>query len=153
MGRALDWRTYVDEHGDFELATYLYRVILSLMKHSLDMGTLLSTDPVRLRAYKEQTKSIFKSQWLEVAQALESFDIIVPCGCSPDEYCKICGGSRYRLNSALSPDELREISMVVSDDGDPELARKLQEGLTRALREYQEWDGVTAGRNADGDAE
>lgn len=132
MSRALDWRTYVDDNGDFELATYLYRVILGLMKNSLDMGTLLSTDPARLRAYKEQTKSIFKSQWLEVAQALESFDIIVPCGCSPEEYCKPCGGSRYRLNRALSPDELREIA-VVTGSADPELQEKLERGLREAL--------------------
>jgi len=134
VSRSSDWRDYVDNNGDFELAAYLYRVILGLMKNSLDMGTLLSTDPARLRAYKEQTKSIFKSQWLEVAQALESFEIIVPCGCSPEEYCKICGGSRYRLNSALSPDQLREIAVVVGDD-DPKLQQKLQEGLDRAMRE------------------
>jgi len=133
MGRALHWKEYTDSNGDFELARYLYAVILGLMKNSLDMGTLLSTDQARLRAYKEQTKSIFKSQWLEVAQALESFDIIVPCGCSPEEYCKPCGGSRYRLNSALSPDEMREIAMVTGDSADPELQQKLEQGLRDAL--------------------
>lgn len=133
MGRALHWKEYIDPSGDFELARYLYAVILGLMKNSLDMGTLLSTDQARLRAYKEQTKSIFKSQWLEVAQALESFDIIVPCGCASEEFCKPCGGSRYRLNSALSPDEMREISMVTGEGADPELQRKLEQGLLHAL--------------------
>lgn len=133
--KATNWREYIDESGDFELAQYLYTCILDLMKNALDMGTLLSTDPVRLRAFKEQIKSIFKSRWLEVAQALEYFDIIVPCGCST-EYCKICGGSRYRLNTALSPDELREIAVVVGD-ADPKIQAMLEEGLARALEEVK----------------
>lgn len=136
MAKPLDWQQYVNEDGDFELPSYLYKVILALMKHSLDMGTLLSTDQARLRAYKEQTKSTFKSQWLEIAQALESFDIIVPCVCDPDEYCKICSGSRYRLNAALSPDQMREISMVLNgESSNPEVARKLEEGLQKVLKE------------------
>lgn len=134
MSMPLDWRGYVNEQGDFELASYLYEVILSLMKHSLDMGTLLSTDSVRLRAYKEQVKSTFKGQWYELAQALESFEIIVPCICSQDEFCRICGGSRYRLNSALSADEIREIATVINrDSSDPELAAKLKAGLDQVL--------------------
>ena len=135
MPRNIDWRTYVDNNGDFELAAYLYRVISDLMKSSLDYGTLLSTDQTRLRAYKESVKGTFKSRWLEVAQALEAFDIIVPCGCPANEYCKVCGGSRYRLNSALSPDEMREIAIVMSPDTDPEVHNKLQAGMQKALQE------------------
>lgn len=135
MPRNIDWRTYVDENGDFELAAYLYRVISDLMKASLDMGVLLSTDPVRVRAFKEQTKNIFKNRWFEVAQALEAFDIIVPCGCPQNEYCKVCGGSRYRLNSALTPDELREIAMYQAPEADPKLEGKLKAGLRKALKE------------------
>ena len=129
------WTDYVDENGDFNLPMYLYRTINSLMKCSLDFGTLLSTDPARLRAYKEQTKNVFKNRWLEVAQALEAFDIIVPCGCPVNDYCRICGGARYRLNSALSPDEMREIAVVVGAGGDPKLQNKLKEGLKKALEE------------------
>lgn len=136
MSRNLDWRTYVDHNGDFELARYIYLSIIDLMKHALDMGTLLSTDPVRLRAYKEQIKATFKSRWLEIAQALESFDIIVPCGCS-DEYCTECGGARYRLNSALSPDRIQEIAVIVGEN-DPKLQAKLEEGLQRALQELDQ---------------
>lgn len=136
MAKSIDWRRYVDSNGDFELAGYLFRVITDLMKQALDMGTLLSNDPAKLRAYKEQIKSNFKKRWLEVAQALEAFDIIVPCGCPMNDYCRECGGSRYRLNAALSPDRLREISVVVAE-GDPEIARKLDEGLSKALEEVQ----------------
>lgn len=136
MSQPLDWRQFIDEDNNFELPSYIYKVILLLMKHSLDMGTLLSTDKARLRAYKEQTKSIFKAQWLEVAQALESFEIIVPCSCKNDDFCSICGGSRYRLNSTLSPTEMREISYVVGgDEFDPILAQKLQRGLEKAMKE------------------
>lgn len=134
MSRKTDWRDYIDDTGDFELAMYLFFCIKDLMKTSLDLGTLLSTDSARLRAYKEQIKAVFKGRWLEIAEALESFDIIVPCGCS-DEYCEICGGARYRLNSALTPDELREIAVVVGNPEDPKLQMKLEQGLARALDE------------------
>ncbi|HJS83621.1 MAG TPA: hypothetical protein VJ742_12380 [Nitrososphaera sp.] len=135
MSRSMEWKSYIDSHGDFELANYLYRVILDLMKNALDMGTLLSSDPAKLRAFKEQTKQVFKTRWLEVAQALEAFDIIVPCGCQHTEFCKICGGSRYRLNTALSPDQMREISAVYSNGADSETAKKLEAGLRKALKD------------------
>lgn len=129
----MDWRTYVNENGDFELAKYLYASINSLMKHSLDFGTLLSNDVNKLRAYKEQTKSTFKRQWYEIAQALESFEIVTPCNCPLNEYCTVCGGSRYRMNEAIHPDRMREISMVIAPGYDQALADKLDDGLTHAL--------------------
>ena len=55
-----DWKKFTDVNGDFQLANFLYKGINDLMKHSLDMGTLLSNDPHKLRAYKEQTKKLFK---------------------------------------------------------------------------------------------
>jgi hypothetical protein len=136
-GQDLNWKNYVNEHGDFELPLYLYRVINSLMKSSLDMGTLLSEDKAKLRAYKEQTKNLFKKRWLEVAQSLESFDLIIPCGCEQNEYCKVCGGSRYILNSALSSDQLKEVAVVVGAEQDAELADKLHKGLVKALKELK----------------
>lgn len=140
MSRSLDWRSYVDENGEFSLAEYLYSSILHLMKSTLDMGTLLSSDDQRLRAYKEQIKTMFKGRWLEMAKALEYFDIIVPCGCSEDDFCRYCGGSRYRLNSTLTPDQMQEIAVVVSHSvhDDPKIQKKLKEGLDRALREVED---------------
>ena len=132
MPRSLNWVHYVNENGDFELGSYIYRMLMDLMKHTLDMGTLLSDDPVKLRAFKEQTKSVYKKRWMEIAQALEAFDIIVPCGCPQTEYCRECGGSRYRLHQALSPDQLREIAVAIAPDQDPDLQRKLLDGLARA---------------------
>lgn len=137
MARGLDWRMYVNRNGDFELASYLFRVINDLMKQSLDMGTLLSEDPAKLRAFKDQTKQAFKKRWYEVAQALESFDIIVPCGCPPNEYCKACGGSRYRLNEALSPDAMREIGLVTAPGTNGEVEIRLREGLEKAIAEME----------------
>ena len=135
MSSKLDWRLYVNKNGDFELSKYLYNMINSLMKNSLDFGTMLSEDPVKLRAYKEQTKSIFKRQWFEVAQALESFDIITPCGCSFNLYCESCGGSRYRMHESVTADRMREISMVIAPGYGSDLADKLDSGLTKALEE------------------
>ena len=54
-----DWKSYTDVNGDFQLANFLYKSINELMKNSLDMGTLLSNDQYKLRAYKEQTKKLF----------------------------------------------------------------------------------------------
>jgi hypothetical protein len=136
MSRKSDWREYIDDEGNFELAQYLYAVNVDLMKNALDMGTLLSTDPIRLRAYKEQIKSYFKNRWLEIAEAMEHFEIIVPCECS-NEYCTICGGARYRLNSALTPDELREIAVIVGDASNPDIQLKLEKGLEKALEEVR----------------
>lgn len=138
MSRSLDWRNYVNEFGDFELPNYLYQINKELMKQSLDLGTLLSDDKIKLRAYKEQVKTIFKRRWMELAQALEFFDIIVPCQCSLDEFCDVCGGSRYVLNALLSPEQMREIGIVFSADADAELAEKLQAGLTKALKEIRQ---------------
>lgn len=135
MSADLNWKNYINERGDFELPLYLYKVINSLMKSSLDMGTLLSEDRAKLRAYKEQTKNLFKKRWLEVAESLESFDLIVPCVCEQNEYCKICGGSRYILNSALTADEMREVGVVIGAEQNAELAEKLHKGLVKALKE------------------
>ncbi len=132
MYRDMEWRNYINSRGDFELPNYIYRSINDLMKQALDMGTLLSDDQAKLRAFKEQTKSIFKRRWLEIAQALEYFEIVVPCGCAHTEYCRECGGSRYRLNSALSPDQIREIAVIANDDTS---RAKLEAGLAKALRE------------------
>jgi hypothetical protein len=134
MVRSLDWKSYIDQNGDFELAKFLYQSNLSLMKYALDMGTLLSTDQARLRAYKEQIKAAFKGSWLDTAKALEYFDIIVPCVCST-EYCRICGGARYRLNATLSPDMMEEIFVATNGSDDPERQKKLEEGLQKALQE------------------
>jgi hypothetical protein len=143
MSRSLDWRNYVNEFGDFELPNYLYQINKELMKQSLDLGTLLSDDKAKLRAYKEQIKSVFKRRWMELAQALEFFDIIVPCRCSLDEFCEECGGSRYILNAVLSPEQMREVGIVFSADADAELAMKLQAGLTKALKEIrQDYDDL-----------
>lgn len=134
---AIDWRNYVDPKGDFELGHYLYRVILDLMKESLDMGTMLSEDQAKRRAYKEQIKRSFRKKWQDVAEVLEFFDILIPCVCREREFCKICGGSRYRLNQALTADRLQEIAYFTVPEQSNELQKKLEEGLEKALDEYK----------------
>lgn len=138
MSKNLGWRAYVNEKGDFELPAYLYAINNDLMKQALDLGTLLSSDNIKLRAYKEQVKKIFKKRWLEMAQALEFFDIVVPCGCANTDYCDVCGGSRYRLNASLTPDEMREVGIVYGADQSAELADKLQKGLLKAIKDLEE---------------
>lgn len=138
--KSSNWQNYVDQNGNFELPTFLFNVIYDLMKQSLDLGTLLSDDSTKTRAFKERIKDTFKSSWLTVAQALEAFDLIVPCSCfGTNNFCKVCGGSRYQLNTALSPNAMREVGVVTVSDN-PELAEKLKEGLAKALAEL----GVTS---------
>lgn len=139
MSKNIDWEDFIDDSGDFELAAYLYQSNLRLMKSALDLGTLLSSDSTRLRAYKEQIKQIFKAQWKNTAQALESFGIIEPCICT-DEFCRICKGSRYRLGVTLGADEIQEFSMVVTskEEHDPEIQKILTQGMEKAVRELKE---------------
>jgi len=133
-----DWKKYTDINGDFQLANFLYKSINDLMKHSLDMGTLLSNDSHKLRAYKEQTKKLFKNKWFEIAQSLEFFDIIEKCMCfteTQEVYCDICKGARYKLSSYLNSDEIREVGIFFNAAQNAELAHKLQKSLMKALDE------------------
>lgn len=133
-----NWKKYTDINGDFQLANFIYKNINELMKHSLDMGTLLSNDQQKLRAYKEQTKKLFKSKWLEIAQSMEAFDIIEKCTCfnsDKEVYCEICKGSRYKISSYLSPDEIREVGVFFDAASNSEIAEKLQKSLLKVLNE------------------
>jgi len=138
VSKNLGWQSFINLHGDFELPSYLFSVNNDLMKHALDLGTLLSEDKNKLRAYKEQIKKIFKKRWLEMAQALEFFDLVVPCECRLNEFCEVCGGSRYRLNSALTPDQMQEIGVFVAAGQSVDLAEKLHKGLIKAMKEVNE---------------
>ena len=134
----VDWRSFVNENGDFELPFYIHRVIWDLMKFSLDMGEILATDDKKLRAYKENVKRTFKAHWYEIAQALEEFDIVERCSCAEDDFCEICGGSRYLLSSWIGPDNLNQTMLVVGAEDKIDIAAKLQKGLAEALREVEQ---------------
>ncbi len=135
-----DWKSYIDQNGDFQLANFLYKSINELMKNSLDMGTLLSNDQNKLRAYKEQTKKLFKNKWFDIANCLEYFDVIEKCICFSEQrenYCEICKGARYKISSYLSADEVKEISIFVNAAQDQEVQEKLQKGLRKLLEDMQ----------------
>lgn len=139
MARGRNWEKYIDEEGNFELPNYLYHVINDLMKNALDYGTMVSSDKAKLRSYKEQVKKTFKSRWMEVASMLEAFGMVEPCICDEGEFCKICGGSRYKLSPWLSPDEMKEISIVASSGSDvEEVKNKLAQGLLKAMKESRD---------------
>ncbi len=130
---------YINENGDFELPNFLYKTVMDLMKQSLDMGTLLSEDQAKLRAYKEQTKKLFKNKWYEIAKALEAFSIIDPCICSTQEketYCDICKGARYIISSTLTPDQMREVGLFTNAGTTSDIINKLQKSLNEILSEY-----------------
>lgn len=131
-----DWKKFTDVNGNFQLANYIYKIINDLMKNSLDMGTLLSDDPQKLRAYKEQVKKLFKLRWYELAACMEELGVIEKCSCSYDEkesYCEICKGARYKVTKYFSSDEVRDISTFLSPDQNKATALKLQEALMKVL--------------------
>lgn len=133
-----DWKTYIDQNGDFQLANFLYKSINELMKNALDMGTLLSNDQHKLRAYKEQTKKLFKNKWYDIANCLEYYDVIEKCICFTEQkenYCEICKGARYKISSFLSADEIKEVSIFVGAAQDQEIQEKLQKGLKKLLED------------------
>ncbi len=133
-----DWKNFINENGDFELPNFLYKTITDLMKQSLDMGTLLSSDQHKLRAYKEQTKKMFKSRWYDIAKALEYFSIIDPCICSSDDrevYCDICKGARYIISSTLTADQMREIGLFTNAGTSIDIIEKLQKSLNEIILE------------------
>jgi predicted Fe-S protein YdhL (DUF1289 family) len=106
------------------------------MKQSLDMGTLLSSDQHKLRAYKEQTKKMFKARWYEIAKALEFFNIIDPCICSLNEkeiYCDVCKGARFTISSTLTADQMKEVGVFTNAANNVEIIQKLQKSLNEIL--------------------
>lgn len=135
MSKHLDWRSYMDQHGNFEMPNFLYRSNNELMKQCLDFGTMITDDKIRLRAYKEQVKKAFRARWFSIADALEQFDIIESCVCREGDYCEICGGSRFRLSEWLTPDEMHHIAAFTATVSNFDLETMLQEGLQKAIYE------------------
>ena len=139
MKNQLDWRKYVNSAGNFELPAFLYKMILSLMKESLDLGTLLSNDDAKTRAYKERVKKTFTAQWQNLAEVLEYFDIIVPCEChGTRDFCELCGGSRYLLDKAIEPTVLREYAIITANGASDDIQVRLQQGLEKAIQTVSE---------------
>ncbi len=134
MVRSTEWHKYIDNKGNFEFPKYLYKMISDLMKTNLDLGTLVCNDPSKLRAYKERVKTAYKQKWLDLASVLEFFELIQPCICQENEFCKVCGGSRFILSETVTADEIRQISYAFDKDiVDAGIAEKLEKGLKRAI--------------------
>ncbi len=131
-----DWKSHVNDNGEFELPKYIYTMINDLMKMNLDLGTLVCSDMVKLRAYKERVKSSYKQKWADIASALENFGVIQPCVCKVGDFCQICGGSRYLLDEALALGKL-EWNETVVIGADADVAEKLRIGMERVEGDLQ----------------
>jgi hypothetical protein len=120
---------FFDERGYFNLSSYLYEGQKELMKFVLDQGNMAINDHRKLRSYKERIKKAFYDTWFDLASILEEMEIIESCGCDPKSFCKECGGSRYRLGSALAPEEIKEVFTFVAD---PSIKEELESKLPEA---------------------
>lgn len=123
---------FVSEKGDFEFPNFLYHTLMSLMKSTLDLGTLACQNQSQLRAFKETTKKNFKAKWKDIAEVLVKFDLIAPCSCSDNDFCSICGGSRFISNDIVNSDFVEQL-FVFATSKDAELFKKLEEGHLKAL--------------------
>lgn len=98
------------------------------MKNTLDLGTLLSDDPKKLRAFKEQIKQSHKEAWSDIAESFVAYGIIDRCICKKDQYCEICKGSRYVPSDAVNADVVISRTTFMADNQDQaDLQRKLFE--------------------------
>ena len=108
---------------------------MELMKQSLDLGTLLSDDPAKLRAYKEQIKKEFKNKWFNIAEALEQVGVLVECVCARDEFCKLCGGSRFKLNEELTSHKIQEIGYAFGSNINEEAIAELNQAMDKLVKD------------------
>lgn len=125
----------ISKINSIQLAQFLYQSLDRLMKTTLDLGTLASENPHKLRAYKEQVKRNFKQQWIDIAQVFEAEGIITPCSCNEKDFCTICKGSRYLMDEAFDPSDSLELA---NSPAEANLKTKLQRGLIKAYREMME---------------
>lgn len=126
--------------AEVELPKFLYKTIMSVMKEVLDLGTLVCHNAKEERAFKERTKAAHKKAWKEIATVLLDLGIVTPCICRDDEYCEICGGSRYVLDDAtvFSNADTTTIALNMNATGNQDIQAKLEVGLVKALQEYRE---------------
>lgn len=135
--KSSEWSKYLDVNGDFELPKFLYKTNSELMKAVLDIGTLVCQDPTKLRAYKERVKALFKERWNDIAGSLEFFGIINRCVCNEKDFCTICAGSRYIIDTALTASQISEISLVTGFNSSDDIEQRLKDGLAKALADLE----------------
>lgn len=123
----------INPKGYIEFPSFIYDLLMSLMKETLDLGTLLSSDSNKMRAFKERTKSSYRKAWLDTASLLAEFGMITPCICNEKDFCKICGGSRYILAEDLTTDINTAVTTVISKNSSEVIEQKLRENMVKFL--------------------
>lgn len=136
MSKKIHWKDFVNQQNDFQLSTYVYLSINQMMKNSLDLGTLLSDDPQKLRAFKEQVKKAHKETWSDIAEAFEFLGIIRRCICNTAEYCEICKGSRYVPTDSVNADVVTTQETFLAAGVDNNRRKAIEESLIKA-REFE----------------
>ncbi len=102
-----------EEYDEFNIVKYIHNNINNSMKYALDLGTMLSDDPKKLRAFKEQIKKHSRQQWEAIGKALVYLDLAYECICSPGQYCTACSGARYVMSTLIDSDHWVEEGMVI----------------------------------------
>ena len=121
------------KNDEFNIVKFMYLNINASMKHALDLGTMVSDDPQKLRAYKEQIKKNARKQWDELGRALVYLGLADECICSQGDYCTICSGSRFVMSSLLASDSYVESGMATSITLDEQQAQ----GVVETLNKYR----------------
>lgn len=99
----------------YNLIKFLYTNVNNSMKYALDMGTLLSNDPQKLRAFKEQVKKKSREQWDAIGRVLEGLGLAEKCTfCKKGEFCHHCGGARYVTSVLLDSPTFTESGIAVT---------------------------------------
>lgn len=119
---------YIDEE-EFNIVKFIYMNINQSMKYALDLGTMVSTDPQKLRAFKEQIKKNARFQWEEIGRALVYLGLADECQCKRGDYCTICSGSRFVMSSLISSSSYVDHGLVTAATLNPDQVKIVEEAL------------------------
>ena len=135
--------------AEVELPKFLYRTLVSVMKETLDLGTLVCHNAKEERAFKERTKAAHRKAWKEIADMLLDLGIVTSCICRDDEYCEICGGSRYVLddNTFISNADTTTVALNMRANVNDDMQAQLRVGLHRALEQVNRMNGNDYGQS------
>lgn len=130
------------DEEEFNIVKFIYMNLNHSMKYALDLGTMVSTDPQKLRAYKEQIKKNARFQWEEIGRALVYLGLADECQCKRGDYCTVCSGSRFVMSSLISSSSYVDRGLVTAATLTEEQVKSVEQALKSTVRPVN-WDEVS----------